>query len=131
MWWGTSEDPGGEGTSKDGSKEPPQNQQLQDLQEQFETQQTLIAQLKEMLKKTEHSSSVSREKVEEYANTLTKMNARAKRGKLRKTEGVKTEEDVGTKSDTTKELSTKKLPQVNIPGKEKVELLRQQLEENR
>lgn len=130
MWWGSGQDPGGTG-GEGPSKDPSQNQQLLDLQEQFESQQTLIAQLKEMLKKTEHSSSVSREKVEEYASTLSKMNERAKRSKLRKSEGAKAEDHKSLKSDTTKESTSKKSAVVVTPAKEKVNLLRQQLEENK
>lgn len=127
MWWGSGQDPGGSG-AEGSSNDPPQNQQLLDLQEQFESQQTLIAQLKEMLKKTENTS-VSREKVEEYASTLSKMNARAKRGKLRKSEGAKQEDETSIKLESTKEVSSKKM--TVTPAKEKVNLLRQQLEENR
>lgn len=129
MWWGSGQDPSGSG-GEDPPKEQPPNQQLQELQDQFENQQMLIAQLKEMLKKTDQSSSMSREKVEEYASTLTKMNDRAKRGKLRKTEGAKTEE-VSSKTEVTKEMTSKKSTALVTPAKEKVNLLRQQLEENR
>lgn len=130
MWWGPGQDPGGSGTEGP-PKDPPQNQQLQDLQEQFESQQTLIAQLKEMLKKTEHSTSVSREKVEEYASTLSKMNERAKRNKLRKSDGARTEDDKGVKQEVVKELTSKKSTSIVNPAKEKVNLLRQQMEENK
>lgn len=126
MWWGSGTEPEGEGSSK----EPSQNQQLVDLQDQFEQQQTLIAQLKEMLRKTEQSSLVSREKVDEYASTLSEINERAKRSKLRKSEGRKNELDDSIKSGVAAETSARKSTVVT-PAKEKINLLRQQLEENR
>lgn len=126
MWWGSGTEPEGEGSSK----ESPQNQQLVDLQDQFEQQQTLIAQLKEMLRKTEQSSLVSREKVDEYASTLSEINERAKRSKLRKSEGRKSELDDSIKSGVVAETSARKSTVVT-PAKEKINLLRQQLEENR
>lgn len=105
MWSGPGPDPGGP------SGGPPTSQELYDLKDQFEQQQLLIAQLKEMLRKSEQTT-VTQEKVEEYANTLTKMKARAKRAKKD-----------GNRESTTKRLET--------PASEKINLLRQQLEENR
>ncbi|KRT79688.1 hypothetical protein AMK59_7559 [Oryctes borbonicus] len=108
MWSGPGPDPGGSTGAG-----PPSSQELNDLKDQFEQQQLLIAQLKEMLRKSEQTT-VTAEKVEEYANTLTKMKARAKRN--------------AKKSDGAKESSGKRL---ETPASEKINLLRQQLEENR
>lgn len=108
MWSGPGPDPGG---STGGG--PPSSQELNDLKDQFEQQQLLIAQLKEMLRKSEQTT-VTQEKVEEYANTLTKMKARAKRS-AKKVEGGK--------ESSGKHLET--------PASEKIHMLRQQLEENR
>lgn len=109
MWADPGQDPGGPGGS-----EPPPNQELIDLKDQFDQQQLLIAQLKEMLRKTDQTS-ITQEKVEEYANTLTKMNARAKKGKLK--EGLPNETNITYSIDT--------------PAKEKMNLLRQQFEANK
>ncbi|KAI4462901.1 structural maintenance of chromosomes protein 2 [Holotrichia oblita] len=108
MWPGPGPDPGG--STEAG---PPSSQELNDLKDQFEQQQLLIAQLKEMLRKSEQTS-VTQEKVEKYANTLTKMKARAKRSAKRSEDG--------------KEGSGKR---IETPASEKITLLRQQLEENR
>lgn len=116
MWSSESgKDPGGSG--------PPQqsSQELTDLKDQFEQQQVLISQLKEMLRKTEQTK-VTQERVEEMANTLTKMNARAKRSKMKR-------EGEGEKSDTVGAGGNRK--QIDTPAKEKINLLRQQLEENK
>lgn len=115
MWSSESgKDPGVSG--------PPQQstQELADLKDQFEQQQVLISQLKEMLRKTEQTK-VSQERVEEMANTLTKMNARAKRSKMKR-------EGEGEKSDVE---GTGSKRQIDTPAKEKINLLRQQLEENK
>lgn len=119
MWSDTSNDPGGS-TSKDPPPHPPpSSQELADLKDQFEQQQILISQLKEMLRKNEQTV-VTQEKVDEYANTLTKMNARIKRNKLKKESG---KADSGAVVDTKKHIDT--------PTKEKINLLRQQMEENK
>lgn len=104
-----------------GGSIPPQqsNQELADLKDQFEQQQVLISQLKEMLRKTEQTK-VTQERVEEMASTLTKMNARAKRSKLkREGEGERSSEGGSSRR------------QIDTPAKEKINLLRQQLEENK
>lgn len=118
--WGSGPDPGGttEGGSPSGSKS---SQELTDLKDQFEQQQVLIAQLKEMLRKTEQTT-VTDQKVEEYANTLTRMSARAKKSKLRR------EGDVDSQIEVTSIISTKT---IDTPASEKIMLLRQQLEENK
>ncbi|KAF5280498.1 hypothetical protein FQA39_LY18043 [Lamprigera yunnana] len=87
------------------------NRELIDLKDQFEQQQLLIAQLKEMLRKTEQKN-VSDEKVEEYANTLTRMSVRAKKNRSKR----------GEPSD---------MSATDTPASEKIMLLRQQLEENK
>lgn len=115
MWSSdTNKDPGGSS-----GKDPPSSQELADLKDQFEQQQVLISQLKEMLRKNEQTT-VTQEKVEEYANTLTKMNARIKKNKLKK-------ESTQVKADTT--TDTQK--HIDTPTKEKIILLRQQMEENK
>lgn len=116
MWSAESgKDPGG--------SVPPQqsSQELADLKDQFEQQQVLISQLKEMLRKTEQTK-VSQERVEEMANTLTKMNARAKRNKLKR-------EGEGEKSGDAVFAGGRR--QIDTPATEKINLLRQQLEENK
>ncbi|XP_031353392.1 protein lava lamp [Photinus pyralis] len=113
MWVGSGSepDPGG-GKGEEGSTGASSHQEFIDLKDQFEQQQVLIAQLKEMLRKTENTN-VTQEKVEEYANTLTRMSARVKKNRLQRSE----QGDEGTASET--------------PASEKIMLLRQQLEENR
>ncbi|KAF5308263.1 hypothetical protein FQR65_LT06256 [Abscondita terminalis] len=112
MWGGSGPgpDPGGTegGNESTGSSS---NQQLIDLKDQFEQQQLLIAQLKEMLRKTEQKN-VTEEKFEEYANTLTRMSARVKKNRMKR--GETTDETV-----------------IDTPASEKIMLLRQQLEENK
>lgn len=117
MWKGPDEDPGGSGGTSSGSA---QNQELLDLKDQFEQQQTLIAQLKEMLRKSEQTS-VTPEKVEAYANTLTKMRAKKSR---KKNEDEKSSEIgvPGSKRFSGSEPTT---------ANEKILLLRQKLEENK
>lgn len=110
MSQGPSEDPGGSGP---GVTEHSGNQELNDLKDQFEHQQTLIAQLKEMLRKDDQTS-VTQEKVAEYANTLTKMNARAKRNQ--------------NKEGGAKDIARKT---IDTPSSEKMLLLRQQIEQNK
>ncbi|XP_065161792.1 LOW QUALITY PROTEIN: protein lava lamp [Atheta coriaria] len=109
MWKGT-DDPGGGSDNT-----PPSSQELQEMKDQFEQQQMLITQFKEIMKKTDQTSTtVTQEKVAEYANTLTKMKSRAKRLNLAK------EKDC--EGEVTK---------LNTPANEKVLLLRQQLEQNK
>lgn len=121
MWSDINKDPGGS-SGKDPPVHPPSSQELADLKDQFQQQQILISQLKEMLRKNEQTV-VTQEKVEEYANTLTKMNARAKKYKLKK------ESNTQSKSDTTGPVDTQK--HIDTPTKEKINLLRQQMEENK
>lgn len=121
MWGGSGPDPGGT-KGGDPSSGIPSNQELMDLKDQFEQQQVLIAQLKEMLRKTEQTT-ITQEKVEEYANTLTRMSARAKKNRLRK------EGETESKSETS--VATKKTTTIDTPAKEKLMLLRQQVEENK
>lgn len=116
MW---SPDSGGSGSSGVGPPAKQSNQELEDLKDQFEQQQVLISQLKEMLRKSEQTK-VSEERVEELASTLTKMNARAKRKiKSRRQSDAKIVEDPENKRH------------IDTPAKEKINLLRQQLEENK
>lgn len=116
MWSPESgKDPGGPSAS--GAPQQ-SSQELADLKDQFEQQQVLIHQLKEMLRKTEQTN-VSQERVEEMASTLSKMNARAKRSKLKR-------EGEGERPDTGGARR-----QIDTPAKEKINLLRQQLEENK
>lgn len=111
MWKGTAPDPGG---SQD-LEEP--NQELLDLKDQNEQQQVLIAQLKELIRKNEQSTTVTQEKVEEYANTLSRISARTKN---------RQKKEEGSSSDIIDETIV-----VNTPSKGKMLLLRQQLEANR
>lgn len=106
-----------EGPSGAATPNQQSNQELEDLKDQFEQQQLLINQLKEMLRKTEQTK-VSHERVEEMATALTKMNARAKKNKNKRVSGDV--QDVGNTKQT-----------VTTPAKEKMNLLRQQLEENK
>lgn len=109
--WGGLGDPGGPGGP---SKEPPPNQEFLELKDQAEQQQVLIAQLKEMLRKQDQTS-INREKVDEYANTLTRINARVKKSKSYKTNRPET----ATKST------------IDIPQRDKLNLLKQQIEANK
>ncbi|XP_050303991.1 golgin subfamily B member 1-like [Anthonomus grandis grandis] len=109
MWGKDNPDPGG--TDRTGSSV----QELSELKDQNEQQLVLIAQLKEMLRKEQ--SSVSQDKVEEYVNTLNR--ARAKRSKLKKESGS------SSSSSTTATVN------IDAIKKEKINLLRQQLEENK
>lgn len=114
MWRGPGQDPGG------GSSDPP-NQELMDLKDQFDQQQVLIEQLKEMLRKNEQTSvsTVTQEKVEEYKQRLSSMNARVKKSKLRKE---------GAKSEVVGVPGSKRLETAHT---EKTTLLRQQMEETK
>lgn len=100
MSQGPGQDPGG-GPDPGGS-----SQELSDLKDQFEQQQVLIAQLKEMIRKNEQSN-VTQEKVDEYMNTLSKHRAKKKK------------DDEGTRKT------------LEIPASQKISLLRQQVEENK
>ncbi|KAK4887323.1 hypothetical protein RN001_003594 [Aquatica leii] len=112
MWGGTGPGPDPGGTEGgDRSTGSSSNQELIDLKDQFEQQQVLIAQLKEMLRKTEQKT-VTEEKVEEYANTLTRMSARVKKSRMKRAETA--DESI-----------------IDTPASEKIMLLRQQLEENK
>uniref|UniRef100_A0A6P7F5F7 Protein lava lamp-like n=1 Tax=Diabrotica virgifera virgifera TaxID=50390 RepID=A0A6P7F5F7_DIAVI len=99
-------DPGGEASGPQTSRE------IKDLQEENEQQQVLIAQLKEMLRKEQ--TTVPQEKVEKYINTLSK--AKAKKSRLKRDDSGSTEKG-STSMDSKKH--------------EKVNLLKQQLEENK
>lgn len=118
MWsGGGGQDPGGASASG-----APPSQELEDLKDQFEQQQVLISQLKEMLRKNEQPI-ISEERVEEFANKLSKMSARAKRGRTKKAEGSSQKsEAVGIPGSGRR---------VDTPAKEKINLLRQQMEENK
>ncbi|KAK5644112.1 hypothetical protein RI129_007957 [Pyrocoelia pectoralis] len=113
MWGDSGPEPDPEGgKGGDGSTVTSSQQEFIDLKDQFEQQQVLIAQLKEMLRKTENTT-VTQEKVEEYANTLTRMSARVKKNRLQRGEQ-------GDEAATSEP-----------PASEKIMLLRQQLEENK
>ncbi|XP_049958619.1 protein lava lamp-like [Schistocerca serialis cubense] len=133
MWWSESSDPPGDQTQA-----PAQNVEVKELQDQFEQQQTLIAQLKEMLRKNEQQLVTKEKEVEEYATKLSGIKSRvSKRGraKVEKTEATVSEsvpdavqQDVATADAKDEELKS--------TGKRKVQrgnliLLRKQLEENR
>lgn len=111
MWGNSDLDPGGQ--SKDTVSS---TQELNDLKDQNEQQLLLITQLKDMLKKEQ--SSVTQEKVEEYVNTLNKL--KAKRSKQKK-DG----------SSSTDKASTSSSANIDANKKERINLLRQQLEENK
>lgn len=111
MWKDTTTDPGGSQESQT------PNQELLDLKDQNEQQQVLIAQLKELIRKNEQSTTVTQEKVEEYANTLSRISTRAKN---------KQKKEEGSSLDIIDQTIV-----VNTPSKEKMLLLRQQLEANR
>lgn len=104
MWDGPS---GPEGPSKD----PPPNQELLDLKDQTEQQQTLIAQLKEVIRKQEQTT-VNKEKMDEFANTLTRLSAMVKKNK-----------DKG-------EVAIRNT-QIDIPQRDTINLLKQQVEANK
>ncbi|EFA02160.2 protein lava lamp [Tribolium castaneum] len=96
------QDPGG---GPDPGAPPGSSQELSDLKDQFEQQQVLIAQLKEMIRKNEQTN-VTQEKVDEYMNTLSKRRA-------------KKSSDNGAKKT------------LDIPASQKINLLRQQVEQNK
>ncbi|XP_044748422.1 golgin subfamily B member 1-like [Coccinella septempunctata] len=106
------EDPPPQGSSLEQRSESP------DLKDQLEHQQVVIAQFKEMLQKTDQSSSMQ-EKVDRYASTLSKMTMRAKKSKLKKESSGGSSEKSTTKSG------------METPVNEKISLLRRQLEENK
>lgn len=120
MWSSPNQDPGGSGGG--GPPNQPPNPELEDLKDQFEQQQVLISQLKEMLRKNEQTV-VTQEKVEEFANKLSRMNARAKQSKMKK------EGESGQQSDVLGVPGSRR--KINTPANEKINLLRQQLEENK
>lgn len=103
MWPGPGQDPEG-GPDPD----PPSTSTQQELSDLENQQQVLITQLKEMMGKSEQSS-VTQEKVDEYMNTLSR-HSKAKKTK---------------KGD----ISTRKT--IDIPASQKINLLRQQVEENK
>jgi chromosome segregation ATPase len=107
MWKGPDQDPGG---GPDSGPPPGSSQELSDLKDQFQQQQVQIAQLKELLRKSE-PSNVTQEKVDEYMNSLSKRSGRAKK--------LKKDDDNGGKKT------------VDIPASQKISLLRQQVEENK
>lgn len=107
MWKDPDPDPGGD---------PPErplkiSRELSDLKDENEQQKVLIAQLKEMLRKDQ--SNVSQEKIDEYVNTLKKMTARKSKGKK------------GESSSTEKHIT------IETGKTEKLNLLKQQLEQNK
>ncbi|KAG5898644.1 hypothetical protein JTB14_021018 [Gonioctena quinquepunctata] len=110
MWKEPDPDPGGERTSIGQN-----SREISELKDQNEQQQLMIAQLKEMLRKEQ--SSVPQEKVEEYMNTLSKV--KSKRARLKKDETGGREKSSGSSAiaDSNKH--------------ERVNLLKQQLEENK
>nr|CAH7737863.1 unnamed protein product [Callosobruchus chinensis] len=101
MWGDPEPDPGGQPSTSI-------SRELTDLKSQNEQQQVLIAQLKEMLRKEQ--SNVPQEKVEEYIQTLSKVNA--KKSQSRK-------EELGTDKSSS------------VDSNKKINLLKQQLEENK
>ncbi|KAJ8927201.1 hypothetical protein NQ314_020479 [Rhamnusium bicolor] len=111
MWKEPDPDPGGD-TQKVTSGQS--TQELSDPKDEYEQQQLLLPQLKEMLRKEQ--SNVSEEKIKEYINTLSKV--KAKKTKVRKDESGRTESSVSSSS-------------IDINKKGKLNLLRQQLEENK
>ncbi|KAL3266378.1 hypothetical protein HHI36_010555 [Cryptolaemus montrouzieri] len=113
---GPQQDPGEDPPPSEASSEP--GTELYDLKEQFEQQQVLIAQLKEMLRKTDQTN-VTQEKVDRYASTLSKMTVRARRSKLKKESSAGSSEKSENK------------PAIDTPVNEKISLLRRQLEENK
>ncbi|XP_060532431.1 golgin subfamily B member 1 isoform X2 [Cylas formicarius] len=112
MWNEPDPDPGGQ---KDSLTEL-SPQELSDLKDQNEQQLLLIAQLKEMLRKEQ--SSVTQEKVEEYVNTLSR--AKAKKSRL------KLENSAASGSGRPTSAVS-----IDASKKERINLLRQQLEENK
>lgn len=107
MWKKPDPDPGGQ------APEPQPPREVKDLQDQNEQQQVLIAQLKEMLRKEQ--STVPQEKVEEYMNTLSKV--KAKKSRFKRDELGVLDRSSGSSMDSKKH--------------ERVNLLKQQLEENK
>lgn len=114
MWKDPEPDPGGD--TQQGSSSGKPLQELSDLKDQNQQQQLLIAQLKEMLRKEQ--SNVTQEKVEEYINTLSK--AKAKKNRIKKDDSGNIERSVSSSSSS-----------VDIIKKQKVNLLKQQMEENK
>lgn len=113
MWGGQGPDPGG--TESENPTSPSQsNQALKDLKDQYEQQQVLIAQLKELIRKTEQTT-VTEQKFDDYVNTITRMSARA----------IMSSKNKGTDADKG-ETTT-----IDTPAKEKILFLRQQMEENK
>lgn len=127
MWRDTELDPGGSESvnpSNEDTSQEEQKAQLDELKDQSEQQQKLIGQLKEMLRKTDQvaTSASTLEKAEKLQSTLNKMQTRAKRNKQKKLL-----DDSDSKAPREEQESGK----ATTPGKEKVNLLRKQLEENR
>ncbi|CAH0560726.1 unnamed protein product [Brassicogethes aeneus] len=90
-----------------GGSQGASNREITDLKDQNEQQQVLIAQLKEMLRKTDQQTNVTEDKMQEYIKTLN----RKKNNKL------KTGDVISVNIDSNK--------------KERLNLLRQQMEENK
>ncbi|KAL1509714.1 hypothetical protein ABEB36_004410 [Hypothenemus hampei] len=105
--WGERENPDPGGAQGDSASQ--ESSELKD-----ESEQQFVAHLKQILRKEQ--SNVSQDKVEEYVNTLNR--ARAKRAKLKK-------------SESTPSSSTSSTVNIDANKKERVNLLRQQLEENK
>lgn len=115
MWKDPEPDPGGD--TQEGSSSGKPLQELSDLKDQNQQQQLLIAQLKEMLRKEQ--SNVTQEKVEEYINTLSKVKAKKNR----------TKKDVS--GNLERSVSSSSSSSVDIIKKQRVNLLKQQMEENK
>lgn len=114
MWKDPEPDPGGD--TQEGASSGKPLQELSDLKDQNQQQQLLIAQLKEMLRKEQ--SNVTQEKVDEYINTLSKAKAKKNRAKR---------EDSGNLERSFSSTSSS----VDVTKKQKLNLLKQQLEENK
>ncbi|XP_064097948.1 LOW QUALITY PROTEIN: golgin subfamily B member 1-like [Macrobrachium nipponense] len=86
MWWGASEGgqggspppdpPAEQGDSSQGGDAAVVRQELGDLKDQFDEQQALIGQLKDMLKKKEATLSSREKEVQDYAERLARMKPR-------------------------------------------------------
>ncbi|KAK3855554.1 hypothetical protein Pcinc_038050 [Petrolisthes cinctipes] len=161
MWWG-----GGEGEPEGAAtpQAPPETepaagnsevavvkQELGDLQDQFDQQQALIGQLKDMLKSKDSALSTREKEVEDYTARLAKLKPRLGRtstgtkkpkGPPEKVEPMSLSEEVlgeeaagalPVKVEETrmKPVEEKKLSSSESGSRAKILLLRKQLEENR
>ncbi|XP_067012259.2 protein lava lamp [Anabrus simplex] len=149
MWPGPSSSPEGD--------PPPQN--IEDIKEQFDQQQTLIAQLKDTLMKNEQQLATKEKEAEEYATKLSGIKSRSKGLKRGSRTGSASKQDVSIseqalqaeeppggaaaggetmpKKETTPKKETEE-KKSRTPGKSveklrqgNLNLLRKKLEENR